>query len=113
MSGIALQMKLTALPGHAGETCFARGTQAGMVIADDQYHAVQATALQAFHESAPVHLRLAQRHADAQNAALAVLAHAHRDQHRAGNHRAAVAHLLIAGIEEDVWKSTQRPISPT
>ncbi len=45
MTGILLEMKLTALPGNAGKRCLPCGLQASMVIADDQLHPMQASIL--------------------------------------------------------------------
>ena len=44
--GILLEMKLATLPRHGGEHGGTGGAQSGMVIADQQQHAVEATLLQ-------------------------------------------------------------------
>ncbi len=67
---ILLEMKLAALPGHGGEDGGAGGPQAGMVIADEEKHTMQATLLQRAQKGAPMNLRFAQNHTDAENGGL-------------------------------------------
>jgi hypothetical protein len=76
MQGVLLEMELAALPWHASETCFQSGAQALVIVADDEEDAVEAALLQRAKEVAPVNLGFAQRGADAQDRAPAVLVNA-------------------------------------
>ncbi|TSE24816.1 hypothetical protein Tther_02606 [Tepidimonas thermarum] len=58
LSGILLQMELAALPGHGGKDGAAGGFQAGMIVGDDQSHALETPGEQAFQEAPPIDLGL-------------------------------------------------------
>lgn len=110
--GVALQMYLAALPGHARQARRTRGAESRVVVADRQANAMHASVLQRFQEVSPVHLSLGHRDADAEHATLAVPADADGDQHRLVDDRTTVSHLLAPRVEHEVGHFAQSPITP-
>jgi hypothetical protein len=58
---VLLQMKLAALPRHAGQHRPTRRFQSDVIVGDDQLHAAQAALDQIFQERAPMHFGFRQR----------------------------------------------------
>lgn len=110
--GVLLEMELAALPGHRGKDGLACGGHAWMGVADDELGAAQAACDQRREELAPMSLRFTQRHADAQDGAFAICADADGDEHGAVHQQAAMAHLLVAGIEDEIRAGFQRAVAP-
>ena len=81
MQRVLRQVKLTALPRHAGEAGLARLLQSGVSVADDVAYAMEAALWQRSAELAPVNLGFRQRDAHAQNGPRPVAGHADGDQH--------------------------------
>ena len=67
VSGVLLEMELAALPGDAWKASATSGLEAGVIVADDELGAVEATLLERTEEVAPVSLCLAQGDADAED----------------------------------------------
>ena len=59
-----------------------------------------------------MHFRFGQRNTDAQDASPAVVKHSDRNQDRAVAYAAAVAHFLVAGIQNKVGRSCQWSVAP-
>ena len=79
--GVLLEMELAALPGHRGKDGLACGGHAWMGVADDELGAAEAACDQRREELAPMHLRLAEGYADAQDGAFAIQADADGNEH--------------------------------
>ena len=112
MDGVLGQMELAALPCRAAEDGPAGGAQAGVVVGDDVFDAAHAARLQALQEGPPVNLGLGQGDGDAEHPAALVRADADRREHGGVTHDAAVAHLLVAGIEDQIPDLAERPGAP-
>ena len=69
--GVADRMELAPLPRHSGHHGLTGGTKTGVIVADDEFHAVHATLLQALEELPPMRLGLEELHARADHAPLA------------------------------------------
>ena len=110
--GVLGEMKLAALPLRAREDRPAGGPQSGMVVGGDELDAAQAAGDEAVEEVAPVDLGLRQLDGDAQNAPLPVGLDADGSEDGDIAHDAAVAHLLVAGVELKVRRLSQRPLPP-
>jgi hypothetical protein len=80
--GVALQVKLAALPLHGRKARTQGGLDAVVVVADDELDAAQPALHQAREELAPMHFRLGQRDAHTQDGSLAIVSHTDRRQHR-------------------------------
>ena len=75
-----------------------------MIVGDDELDAVQAALAQAEQEVLPGRAAFAVGHFDGQDLAPPVPVDADGDQHRLARHHAALAHLLIASVEDEVGK---------
>jgi hypothetical protein len=105
-------MELATLPGHRGKDRGAGGAQAGVIIADDKFHAAQAASLKALQEASPMNLRFAERGRDPQDLPFAIRADAHGDEHGAVQQLAAVADFFITGIQNQIRKNAQGALAP-
>ena len=56
--GIVLQVELAALPGDAGEACFPRRLESGVIVGDDELGAMKPAILQLAHEASPMYFGL-------------------------------------------------------
>jgi len=112
MDGVLGEVELAALPCRAAQDGPAGGAQPGVVVGDDVFDAAQAARLQALQERPPVHLRLGQRDRDAENPAALVRADADRREHGGVADDPAMAHLLVARIEDQISDLAERPIAP-
>ena len=112
VEGVLGEMELAALPLRAREDRPAGGPQPGMVVGGDELDAAQAAGDEAVEEVAPVDLCLRQLDGDAQNAPLPVGLDADGSEDGDVAHDAAVAHLLVAGVELKVPRLSQRPLPP-
>lgn len=83
-----------------------------MVVGDDIFHPAQAPRLQALQEGAPVDLGLRQGHRDAQRPAPRVRADTDGRKHGRIALHATDAHLLVAGIEEEIADLPEGAIAP-
>lgn len=110
--GVALEVELAALAGHGGEAGCAGGFEAWVVIADDEFDAMEAAFLEVGEESAPMDFRFAGLAADAQDGAFAILIDADGDEDGATDDHAILADFFIAGIEDEVRERTQRAVAP-
>ena len=75
-----------------------------MIVGDDELDAIKASPAQAEEEVLPGRAALAVGHLDREDLAATVPVDADRDQHRLAHDYAALAHLLIAGVEDEVSK---------
>jgi Transposase domain (DUF772) len=79
-----------------------RRDQAGMVVGHDQLDALEAARLQADEEVLPGRAALAIGHLHRQDLAPPIPVDADCDQHRLAHDDAGFAHLLVAGVEDEV-----------
>ena len=105
-------MKLAALPFRATEHGPSGGAQAAVVVGDDIFHPAQTARLQALQKGAPVNLCLGQGHRDAQHPAPRVRADTDGRKHGGITNHATDAHLLVAGIEEDIADLPEGAVAP-
>ena len=112
MDGVLRQVELAALPFGAAQHGPARGAQTGVVIGYDIFHPTQTARLQALQKGSPVDLSLRQGHRDAQHPAPGVRADTDGRKHGGITNHAADAHLLVAGIEEEIADLPEGAISP-
>ena len=70
--GVLLEMELAALPRNAGEDGGAGGLEPEVIVAGDELDPAEAALNEALKEGPPVDLRLAERDANAEQAALAI-----------------------------------------
>ena len=110
--GVLLEMKLTALPGHAREDGPAGGLESGMVITDEEPHAAESALLQPGEERPPMHFGFAQGRTDAEDAAFAGRLHARGDEYRAVEDLSVATNLFITGIKDDVGNLSQGGVAP-
>lgn len=110
--GVLLKMELTALPGDGGEDSSSGGGESGMGVADDEGEAVKAAGLEGGKEGAPVDFGLAEGDADAKDGTLAVETDANGDENGTVQELAALAHLLVPGIKDEVRAGLQRTFAP-
>ena len=112
MDGVPGEMELAALPSRAARDGPARGPQAGVVVGDDIVHSPHAARLQALQKGPPVDLRLRQGDRDAQHPPAFVRADADRREHGGVTDDPAVAHLLVARVEDQIPDLAERPVAP-
>ena len=112
MDGVLGEVELAALPSRAAEHGPAGGAQAGVVVGDDIVHPAHAARLQALQKSPPMHLRLGEGDRDPEHPAALVRADADRREHGGVAHDAAVAHLLVARVEDQVSDLAEGPGAP-
>jgi hypothetical protein len=98
------EMNVTALPGGLRDHLADRRDETGMIVGDHQFDAPQAASFQPDEEVLPGRAALAAGYLDRQNLPPSVPVDANGDQHRLAHHDAGLAHLLIAGIEDQVSK---------
>ena len=109
MNGVPGEVELAALPCCAAEHRPAGGAQAGVIVGDDIVHAAQAARLQALQKGPPMDLRLGEGDRDAQHPAALIRADADRREHGGVADDPAVAHLLVARIEDQIPDLAERP----
>jgi hypothetical protein len=105
-------MELAALPGSGTEHGAAGGTQTGMIVGDDELHTAHAACDQVVEEATPVDLGLRQGDADAEHPSPFVGADTDCREDGCVAHDASCAHLLVAGVEDQVADLTERAIAP-
>ncbi len=126
MDGIAREMELAALPGGASGHGAPGCTQSRVIIRHDELDAAQTARDRALEEAPPVNLGLGQGHGNARNTPPLVRTDADSREHvRRENdppdrflvlltvpHDPAVAHLLVPGVEDEVFHLAQRAVAP-
>jgi len=105
-------VELAPLPRHPREPGVEGGLQPGVGVARDQLHPVQAPGLERGQEVPPVDLGLRQRDGRAEDRPLALRVDPDGHQDGTRDHRAAVADLLVAGVEDQVGRLAQRAVPP-
>ena len=98
------QVHVASLEGGLGEDLADGRAEAGVIVGDDELDAVQTAPAQAEQEVLPGRAALAVGHLDGEDLAPSVPVDADRDQHRLAHDHAALAHLLIASLEDEVGK---------
>ena len=110
--GVLLEMELTALPGDRAKDGFARGGQAGVVVADDELDVAEATLDEALEEGAPMHFGFTEGDADAQDGTLACRRDAQRDEDGAVAELTVVTDFFVAGVEHQIGMGGKGPVAP-
>ena len=110
--GVLLEMELAALPRHGGEDGGACGGQAGVSVTDHELDAAEAAVLEPLEEGAPMDFGFTEGHADAQDGAFTGGIDAQGDEDGAIQELAALADLLVTGIQDQVGESAQGAGSP-
>ena len=110
--GVADRMELAPPPRHSGHDGLTGGPEPGMIVADDERHAVDASFLRAFEELQPVRLGLRELHSAAEHAPLAIGVDPDRSEQCARPDGAIVADLLVVGVEREVGDPADQPILP-
>src|SRR5512144_1096831 len=103
----------TALPDGAGQDGAAGGLQPGMVVTDDEADAAHAAVDQAVEEGAPVDFGFRGMAGDAEHAPSPVRSDADGGEQRGIADHAALAQLLVAGIEQEIVDLAERPAAPS
>ena len=112
MNCVLREVELAALPDGAGQDGAAGGLQPGMVVADDEADAAHAAVDQAVEEGSPVDFGFRGIAGDAEHAPLPVRRDADGGEQGGIANHAAVAQLLVAGVEEEIVDLAQRPAAP-
>jgi len=112
VDSVLCEVELAPLPGHRRQDGFSCGLEPGVVVAGDEADAAHAALDQAVEELSPVDLGLADRHRRTEHAAPAVGVDADGGQQGHVDDHAAVADLLVAGVEDEVRHVAQRPVTP-
>ncbi len=105
-------MKLAALPRHAGQHSFSGSPETGVVIADDERHPEHASGTERLEKLPPVDLGFAQGDATSEDRPLAVGADTDRREEGTGHDRAINSHLLVPGIKDEVGDFAEGTVSP-
>lgn len=77
-------MKPAALPGDGGENGAARGSEAGVVVGDEEFEGSETALLEALEKIGPVDFGFAQSDADAEDLAFTLRTDAQDDEHGVG-----------------------------
>src|ERR1035437_10136766 len=105
-------MELAALPRDGSKDGLARGTHAGVVVADDELDPAEAAPDQALEKGSPMHFGLAEGDADAEQGALAGGCDAERNEDGAIPELAVVADFFVAGVKHQIGIGAERPVAP-
>ena len=109
---VLLEVELAPLPEGAAEHSQSRRLQPFVRVADDQADAAQAAPDQALQELPPVRLLFGQSHRDTQDGALTHFVHAHGNEDGGVLNDAALTHLLVAGVQQQVRAGRKRTLPP-
>ena len=96
------QVHVAALEGGFDKDLADGRAKACVIVSDDELDAVEAAPAQAEQEVFPGRAAFAAGDVNGQDLAASVPVHSDGDQHRLAHHHAAFAHLLIAGVEDEV-----------
>lgn len=110
--GVLLEMELAALPRNAGEDGGAGGLEPEVIVAGDELDPAEAALNEALKEGPPVDLRLAERDANAEQAALAIGGDAHGHEHGAIEQLTVEADFFVAGIDDEIRKFAEGAVAP-
>lgn len=99
---VAQKVDVATLPVRLGQRLHRGAFEAGVVVADDQLHAVQAAFLQPQQMLLPAGGALAAGQFDGQHMAAAVPADTQRDEHSAAVPHAVFPHPFVAGVQNHV-----------
>ncbi len=102
VEGVPQEVDVTALVGGLGEPLADGGPEAGVVVGDDELDAMEAAGPKREQEVLPGGTALAVGHLDGEDLAAAVPIDTDGDQYRLAHHHAGLAHLLVAGVEDEV-----------
>lgn len=110
--GVADRVELATLPRDAAQRGLASRLEACMIVADDEFDATEPAVDEGLQELAPVIFRLAEFHAASEDGPLAIWGDADRRKNGTRPHGAAMPHLFVPGITDQLPHLTQRAISP-
>jgi len=110
--GVLDRVKLTTLPRHSGHDGLSGRLETGMIVTDNELHAVHAAVQKALQELPPVVFGLAEFDAAAEDGPLAVRGYADGRKDRTGDNGTAVSDLFVPGIEDKVGDLTDGPVPP-
>ena len=102
VEGVPEEVHVAALVGRLGQGLADRGAEAGVVVGDDEFDAMEAAGDQAAKEVAPGRAALAGGELDREDLPPAFPVDADRDVHGLAAHHAALAHPLVSGVEDQV-----------
>ena len=102
VQGVSEEVHVASLHGRLREDLADGRAKAGVIVGDDELDAAEAAAAQGEQEVLPGGAALAVGHVDGQDLAPPVPVDADRDQHRLARDHAALAHLFIAAVEDEV-----------
>ena len=109
---VSHEMELASLPGHSGEDGLPGCLETGVLVADHEFHAPQASIDEALEEGSPVRLGLGELDTTAEDAPLAIGADPDGREQGAGHNRPAVANFFVASIEDEVGDLPDSPVAP-
>ena len=98
---VALKVDLATLPGYAGKDSIQSRFNPGVIVSRDKLQAAEAAVSKRREKLAPVNLRFRETDTDSENRSHAV-SDADGDEDGDGDHLAAVANLLVAGVENEI-----------
>ena len=113
VNGVLREVELAALPDGTGQDGAAGGLQPGMVVADDEADAAHAAVDQAVEEGSPVDFGFRGIARDAEHAPSPVRPDADGGEQGGIADHAALAQLLVAGVEQEIVDLAQRPAAPS
>ena len=102
VQGVSEDVHVASLHGRLREDLADRCAKAHVVVGDDELDTAEAAPAQSQQEVLPGRAALAVGHVDGQDLAATVPVDADRDQHGLARDHAALAHLLITGVEDEV-----------
>ena len=100
------------MPEDAAEACGDGRFEAGMVIADNGFQAMEAAILEAFEEFAPMDFGFGEFAGDAEDGSFALRVDADGEEHGAALDHPVLADLFVAGIEDEIADGAQGPLAP-
>src|ERR1700757_2326850 len=110
-------MHVAALVSRLRQNLAQRSPQAGMIVGDDKFNAVQTARLEPYQEIPPARSTLAVGEFHRQHLAATVPIDADRNQYRLAGDHTGLAHTLVARVEDQIGggfgQRTGRTKSPT
>src|ERR1700760_1355542 len=99
---VSEEMHVAALISRLRQNLAQRRPQAGVIVGDDKFDAVQTARLEPKQEVAPTRPALAIGELDRQNLAAAIPIDADRDQYRLADDHPSLAHPFVARVEDQI-----------
>jgi hypothetical protein len=110
--GVLLEVKLATLPRDTWEASGERGSQAGMIVTDNEPNTMEAALLEICQEITPVDLGFTDLGTDTEYGSSAGGINSHGDENGAGLNETTDADLFIASVQDKYWKGVQWSGSP-